>query len=149
MQYKHLLKAGATVLGTTLALAVPVTAASAAPKAQEAAAPPTVSVSVVGRTTTLLKPTSVQVKPGWITRGGGKCVATTAQGALNLATKGDWQGSWSAKYHEYFITGILGLTESSSKYYWELLVNGKAASSGACDTKLKTGDKVVFKVVKG
>ena len=78
----------------------------------------------------------------------GKCSATSAQGALNVATHGNWKGTWSSTYHEYFITGILGDNETGKKAYWGLYVNGKAASKGACDVKLKNGDKVLFKVTK-
>ena len=81
-------------------------------------------------------------------RAAGKCSATSAQGALNVATHGNWKGKWYSSYHEYFITGILGDNETSKKYYWGLYVNGKLASKGACDIKLKSGDKLLFKVTK-
>ena len=73
---------------------------------------------------------------------------TSAQGALNVATHGNWKGKWYSSYHEYFITGILGDNETSKKYYWGLYVNGKPASKGACEIKLKSGDKLLFKVTK-
>ncbi len=141
---KHAIKAGAAALGMVAAVAV-------APAAAFAAAPK-VTVTVQGKTRTLLPAASVQTSTGWITRGGaptGKCPADSAQGALNVATKGRWQGKWYASYHEYYITGILGDKETSKKYYWALYVNGKSSSKGACDVKLKSGDKVLFKVVKG
>jgi Domain of unknown function (DUF4430) len=144
MQLRHAIKAGAVALGTAAALAV-------APGAAFAAAPK-VTVTVQDRTKTLLPTASVQTSSGWLTRGGaptGKCPADSAQGALNVATKGRWQGKWYTSYHEYYITGILGDSQTSKKYYWALYVNGKSSSKGACDVKLKSGDKVVFKVVKG
>ena len=143
MQKKHVLKTGLAGLAAAVALA-------AAPIAS-ATAPPTVTVSVVGKTKTLLATKTVHTKAGSITRGGvaaGKCPATSAQGALNVATHGNWKGSWYASYHEYFITGILGDNETSKKYYWGLYVNGKLASKGACEIKLKSGDKLLFKVTK-
>ena len=144
------IRAGAAALGTSLALVTAQVATAAVPHATAAAAPK-VTVTVQGRTKTLLAATTVQPKSGWITRGGapaGKCPADSAQGALNVATHGNWKGSWSASYHEYYITGILGDNETSKKYYWGFYVNGKAASKGACDVKLKAGDKLLFKVTK-
>jgi hypothetical protein len=143
MQKNHVFRTGFAGLAVAIALV-------AAPIAS-AAATPTVTVSVVGKTKTLLATKTVHTKSGSITRGGvapGKCPATSAQGALNVATHGNWKGSWYASYREYFITGILGDTETSKKYYWGLYVNGKLASKGACDIKLKSGDKLLFKVTK-
>jgi hypothetical protein len=143
MQKKHVLRTGLAGLAAAMALA-------AAPIAS-ATAPPTVTVTVIGKTKTLLAAKTVHTRSGSITRGGvaaGKCPATSAQGALNVATHGNWKGSWYASYHEYFITGILGDNETSKKYYWGLYLNGKPTSKGACLIKLKSGDKLLFKVTK-
>jgi hypothetical protein len=132
------------------ALAVGVAALAIVPAAM-AASKTTVTVTVQGKTKTLLPATSVTVSPGSVTKGGvaaGKCSSETAQGALNVATHGHWSGSWDSSYKEYFITAILGDSETGKKYYWGLYVNGKAASKGACDIKLKSGDKILFKVTK-
>jgi hypothetical protein len=153
MHKNKAITAGAAALGMTLALATAqvATATAAAPHASAAAAPK-VTITIQGRTKTLLATKTVQTTSGWITRGGaptGKCSAESAQGALNVATHGDWKGKWYASYHEYLITGILGDNETTKKYYWGFYVNGKSASKGACDVELKTGDKLIFKVVKG
>ncbi len=116
-----------------------------------AAAPETVTVQVQGKSKTLLAATSVTVATGSITKGGapaGKCPDDSAQGALNVATHGHWSGKWYASYDEYYITAILGTSETGKKYYWGLYVNGALASKGACDVKLKSGDKILFKVTK-
>jgi hypothetical protein len=116
-----------------------------------AAAPTNVTVQVQGQSKVLLASTKVTVGSGSITRGGapaGKCPDDSAQGALNVATHGDWSGKWYSSYKEYFITAILGSSETGKKYYWGLYVNGKATSKGACDVKLKAGDKILFKVTK-
>jgi len=115
------------------------------------AAAPTVTVQVQGKGKTLLAATSVSPSSGSITKGGapaGKCPDDSAQGALNVATHGHWSGKWYASYKEYYITAILGTSETGKKYYWGLYVNGALASKGACDVKLKAGDKIVFKVTK-
>lgn len=151
MQKNHVIKTGVATLATALALVSAQAATAAAPRASATAAPK-VTVTVKGRTKTLLATRTVQTATGWITRGGaprGKCPADSAQGALNVATRGSWKGTWSSSYDEYYITGILGDTESGKKYYWGIYVNGKAASKGACEIKLKSGDKLLFKVTKG
>ncbi len=150
MHGNQAIRAGAAALGMTLALATAQVATAAAPHTSAMGAPK-VTITIKGRTKTLLAATTVQPKAGWITRGGvatGKCPADSAQGALNVATHGNWKGKWYSSYEEYLITGILGDNETTKKYYWGLYVNGKAASKGACDIKLKAGEKLVFKVTK-
>jgi hypothetical protein len=153
MHKNKAITAGAAALGMTLALATAqvATATAAAPHAS-AAAEPKVTVTIQGRTKRLLNPESVTAPTGSITNGGvaaGKCPGDSAQGALQVATLGNWKGKWYASYHEYYITAILGDSETTKKYYWALYVNGKSSSKGACDVKLKNGDKLLFKVVKG
>ena len=135
------------------ALAAAVAALVMVPAALAAA--PTVTVQVQGQGQgqgkTLLAATSVTPSSGSITKGGapaGKCPDDSAQGALDVATHSRWSGKWYASYKEYLITSILGTSETGKKYYWGLYVNGKPASKGACDVKLKAGDKIVFKVTK-
>lgn len=140
---------GAVTVGAGASLALAGSSQAASKAATKAA--PKVTVTVVGRTRTLLAATPVQPKAGWITRGGapvGKCPDDSAQGALNVATHGHWTGSWYASYHEYYITGILGESQTGKKYYWGLYVNGRLASAGACDITLKAGEKLLFKVTK-
>ena len=150
MHRNNAIKAGVAALGTALTLATAQVANAFAPHTRAMAAPK-VSITIQGRTKTLLATKTVQTKSGWITRDGapsGRCSAESAQGALNLATHGDWKGKWYSSYHEYFITGILGDNETTKKYYWAFYVNGKASSKGACDVMLKAGDRLLFKVVK-
>jgi hypothetical protein len=151
MQNNQVIKAGVATLGTALALAT-AQVATAATARSAAVAGPKVSITIQGKTKTLLATETVQGRSGSITRGGapsGKCPADSAQGALNVATHGKWAGKWYSSYNEYFITGILGDSETTKKYYWGLYVNGKASSKGACEIKLKSGDKLLFKVTKG
>jgi Zn-dependent alcohol dehydrogenase len=152
MHKNKAITAGAAALGMTLALATAQVATAAAPHATAAAAGQKVTVTIQGRTKTLLNAEKFTTPTGSITNGGvavGKCPGDTAQGALQVATLGNWKGKWYASYHEYYITAILGDSETTKKYYWALYVNGKSSSKGACDVKVKTGDKLLFKVVKG
>ena len=47
-----------------------------------------------------------------------------------------------------FLTSILGVKPTGSDY-WGVYVNGKLASTGACGIKLRSGEKLLFKVTKG
>jgi hypothetical protein len=123
----------------------------AMPAAALAATGPAVTVRVEGLTRTLLSPTVIHTHSGSITKYGaptGKCSAESAQGALDVATRQKWSGSWSATYQEYEILSILGETHSfSSKYYWEIFANNVAASAGACELKLHRGEQLLFAAV--
>jgi hypothetical protein len=140
MQKHQYIAAGTVVLaGLT---AAPALAAATGPK---------VDFRVEGLTTTLV-PTETVITPGSgsITKGGikpGACPADSAQGTLNVGTRGHWTGPWYASYGEYEITGISGATLNSKQDYWEIFVNNVAATAGACDLKLKAGDQLLFAAV--
>jgi hypothetical protein len=138
-----MIASGAAVLACSIA-------AAAAPAAVAGASLPKVTVRIEGKAQTLLAATTVQTRSGSITKGGaptGACPASSAQGALNVATKGNWSGSWSTTYKEYFVTKILGDKESGTKDYWEIFVDNVAASAGACDIQLHSGEQLLFAVV--
>jgi hypothetical protein len=112
---------------------------------------PTVTVQVKSTNKTLLKPTVAHGEKGSITKGGtpkGKCPGSSAAGALNAATHGKWTGKYYASVPGIFVTSILGVKPSSSSSFWELVVNGKPASKGICDVKLRAGEKLLFKIAK-
>jgi hypothetical protein len=110
-----------------------------------------VKVTIKTLTKTLLGPTREHGKPGSITKGGaprGKCPGNSAAGALDVATHGRWTAKYYSKYNDVFIKSILGAKPPSKKYFWEILVNGKPASTGACEIKLRPGLRLVFKIAK-
>lgn len=112
---------------------------------------PKVTIRIEGTKKTLLLPSSVRGRSGYITRFGApshKCPGQTAQGALDVATHGDWKGTWYSSYNEYFITSILGETPSGHDY-WGIFVNGRATTKGACDLRLRAGEQLVFAVTNG
>jgi Domain of unknown function (DUF4430) len=114
------------------------------------AAGTTVTVRIEGLQRTLLSASTVTTRAGSITKAGaakGKCPATSAQGALDVATHHDWRGTWYASYGEYLITSILGESYGSkSSDYWSVWVDDRFAQIGACDIKLHRGDQVLFAV---
>jgi Domain of unknown function (DUF4430) len=106
-----------------------------------AGTPAKVSVRVEGATSTLLPLTTVTTTTT-ATPAPGNCPGTTAAGALQLATEGNWD-------HEAFIQTILGETHEwtvSDPRYWAFWINDKYASEGACTTQLAEGDRVLFLV---
>jgi hypothetical protein len=127
-----------------------VLALTASGAALAAGSGPAVSVQVKSTTKTLLKPTTVHGETGSVTKGGtpkGKCPGSSAAGALDAATHGKWTAKWYAKYNDIFVTSILGVKPTGTQF-WEILVNGKAASTGACEIKLHAGEKLQFKIAK-
>jgi hypothetical protein len=113
----------------------------------------TVTVRVEGLKRTLLAPKVVTTHAGWITKYGapnGDCPASSAQGALDVATRHRWVGTWSTQYGpEYEITSILGETHAFAlhKPFWEIFVDHVAASAGACELKLHRSEQVLFAAV--
>ncbi len=135
------------VLSSTVALgcavAVPVALGSTA------SAGPAVTVQFKTLTKTLLGPKKVHGEKGWITKGGtprGKCSGDSAAGALDAATRGKWAGKYFASVGGIFVTSILGVRPSGSDY-WGLYVNGKSSSLGACQVKLRAGERLLFKII--
>lgn len=111
---------------------------------------PTVTVQVKSLKQTLLRPTVVRGRTGWITKGGtprGKCSAASAAGALDAATHGRWTGQYYASVAGIFVSSILGV-KPSKPYYWSVFVNGRSSSTGICAIKLHRGQKLLFKLVK-
>jgi hypothetical protein len=111
---------------------------------------PAVSVQIKSLNKTLLAPTTAHGQSGWITKGGtpkGKCPGNTAAGALNAATHGKWTGTYYSSVPGIFVNSILGVKPTGSDY-WNVYVNGKSSSKGICDIKLKSGEKLLFKVIK-
>ena len=127
--------------GATLALAV------ASPVALGAGS--RVTVRVEGKKRTLLETKSVHTGGGFLTRNGapsGACSANSGAGALDVATKHRWVGSWSKSFNDFLIKSIFGESESSAKFYWGIWVNNRYATSGACGVKLNRGDQLLFAV---
>ena len=134
----------------TALLGAVVLALAASSVALAAGSGPAVTVQIKTLTKTLLHATGVHGENGSVTKGGtpkGKCPGNSAAGALDAATHGKWAGKYSAKYHEIFVTSILGVKPSGTDF-WEIVVNGKPASTGACEIKLHPGQKLLFKIAK-
>jgi hypothetical protein len=114
------------------------------------AAGTSVSVRVEGLKRTLLPATTVRTHSGSVQKGGapsGACQASTAAGALDVATKNKWNGTYSASSGLGIeITQILGERHvySPHGYYWSIFVDNRFATAGICGLKLHTGEQLLF-----
>ncbi len=120
------------------------------PSAVVRAAGTSVSVRVEGKTRTLLAATVVHTRAGSITKGGtppGACPATSAAGALDVATHHRWNGSYGT--YGLSVTSILGETHpiAPPRYYWSIWVNNRYAPAGVCGLKLHRGEQLLFAAV--
>ncbi len=122
-------------LSLIAALIVSALVAQAAIAASEA-----VFVRVEGGGTTLLPQTLVDTSSAPTVRGH-LCPGSSAAGALTIATDGDWAGKFEqgSGYADFFVNGILGERPTGNDF-WTLWVNGRTASTGACETPLHPGD---------
>ena len=117
-----------------------------------ASGPATVTVRVEGLTETKLPPTQETTTTTPVVKDGNSehsCPGTSAAGALQLATGGDWGGPWSSKYKQYEIFSIEGEKHifeegAAANYYWAFWLDEKEASQGACAEELQPGDRVLF-----
>jgi hypothetical protein len=105
-----------------------------------------VTVRVEGGTQTLVPRTTVTTnstpvgKPGQPT-----CAGTSAMGALDQATGGDWAGPFDAGFQTYTIETIKGETHNSaSSAYWPFWINYTYASVGVCQQPVQDGDELLF-----
>ncbi|WP_028063403.1 DUF4430 domain-containing protein [Solirubrobacter soli] len=106
------------------------------------AAPANVTVRVEGATTTRVETTRVLTTTAPVSRAGHDCSGTSAGGALDKATAGDWDaGYFDGLGH--FIKTIKGETPSGDDY-WSVWVNHKSSMVGACAFELQEGDDVLF-----
>ncbi len=127
-----------------------VMAVAASGVALAAGSGPAVTVQIKSLNKTLLKPTTEHGQKGWITKGGtpqGKCPGASAAGTLNAATHGKWAAKYYSSFGDIFVTSILGVKPTGSDS-WAIYVNGKPAKTGACGIKLRSGEKLLFKVIK-
>ncbi|HEV3319402.1 MAG TPA: hypothetical protein VG053_06675 [Solirubrobacteraceae bacterium] len=131
-----------------LALVVVCLALSGLVSAAQAAGPATVTVRVEGSAATLLPPTQVTTTTEPVVKDGNpahSCPGTSALGALQLATGGNWSGPWEASFGQYEIFSIEGESHPfSGGAFWELWVNHVSSEVGACEAQLAAGEEVLF-----
>jgi hypothetical protein len=112
-----------------------------------AAGPATVTVRVEGPTETLVNPTQVLTTTAPVVKDGNQadsCTGTSAAGALQLATKGNWDGNWFSGLG-YSVETIEGQSfPFTQPFYWSFWLDGKPATTGICEAELSSGDSILF-----
>ncbi|HEY1690224.1 MAG TPA: DUF4430 domain-containing protein [Solirubrobacteraceae bacterium] len=133
-------------LGIKAPLALVIAGMALAIAPMQALANTTASVSVEGRSSTLLSPTTVEVGNGSSEAKGFKgesmpysCPNNTAYEAIEEAVKGDWDRS-------IFVETLMGetLTWEPREEYWIFYYNNNYAEYGVCAQALKNGDTVLM-----
>jgi len=114
--------------------------AAAAP----AAAPAPVTFRAEGQAQTRVPLTHLTTRAGTFTKDGNSCSATSAGGALEQATRGNWSGTYSSSFKDFLVQTIVGETHSGDPDFWTLWVNNKFSQTGLCSTELQPGDDVLF-----
>jgi hypothetical protein len=120
--------------------------ASMTPAVALAAGPADVTVRVEGTTDTLLPRSAVHTTTTPVVKDGDSshsCTGTSAAGALEVATAGNWSGTWFDGFG-YSVEVILGESHVfGSGHYWGEFVNG-AFGNGICPDELAPGDELLL-----
>ena len=113
-----------------------------------AAGPADVTVRIEGAASTLREQAPVRTTLTPVNKSGNpgeECSGTSAAGALEQATGGNWAGSYSS--FGYSVDRIFGESYpfgNANGDFWSFWVNNKQASSGVCGVELQQGDDVLF-----
>lgn len=115
-----------------------------------------VTVRVEGQSETLLAPTQVTTTTEPVVKDGKAedfCPGTSALGALQIATGGNWGGKWfggglkEGKFEGlgYSIETIEGESHAfGSGFFWEMWVNHESSEKGACEAEPGNDAEVLF-----
>jgi hypothetical protein len=131
---------------TGLAAGVVTAVLAAAPAV--AAGPANVTVRAEGLSNTAIARTAVTTTTTPVVKDGNpahSCTGTSAAGALEQASGGDWGATWFDGFG-YGVDRIRGESSNSASTYWALWVNYRYSQTGVCDTELQPGDDVLFAI---
>ena len=113
------------------------------------AAPSNVTIRIEGGGRTLLEQTAVRTTATPVNKSGQpgqECTGSSAAGALEVATNGDWGGNWFGGSLGYSVERIFAESHpfnDPNGDFWSEWVNNRAGQ-GACVDELQEGDEVVF-----
>jgi hypothetical protein len=110
------------------------------------AAPGRVAVRIEGDAQTLLPRTVVTTTDGPVGKPGQpSCDGTSALGALDRATGGDWAGPYDDGFQTYSLETLKGETHAAStSSYWAFWINYSYANAGVCGQPVQQGDDLLF-----
>jgi hypothetical protein len=112
-----------------------------------AAGQATVNLRAEGATSTVVPRTAVTTTTAPVIKdGSNSCTGTSAAGALERATAGDWGGTWFGAGLGYGVDRILAETPNPSTSYWTFWLNYRYSDTGVCGAELQAGDDVLLYV---
>jgi hypothetical protein len=134
-----------------LALGAAILSLSLFASVAQAAGPATVTVRVEGVNQTLVGPTEITTTTTPVVRDGNaehSCPGTSALGALQLATAGNWNGTWF-KGLGYSVETIAGEThafeeQAPANFFWSYWLDNKPSSTGVCEGELEAGQSILL-----
>ena len=113
-----------------------------------AAGPADVTIRVEGAERTLVPQTAVTTTTQPVNKSGKEgesCTGTSAAGALEIATGGDWSGSWFGAGFGYSVERVKGETHAfPSPTYYSVWLNNRESQVGVCGIELQPGDEVLI-----
>ena len=110
-----------------------------------AATPGNVTVRVEGAAQTLVPLTTVTTTTEPAGKDGKNCTGTSALGALDRASAGDWSGTYFDSFSSWFVETIKAETHASAEAgFWALWVNDVHSDLGLCGAELQEGDAVLI-----
>jgi hypothetical protein len=132
----------------SIGLAAAVLALAAVPAVPAVAAgPASVTVRVEGDADTLVARTALTTTTAPVNKdgtAGHDCTGTSAAGALEQASAGNWSGAYSAGLG-YSVGAVKGETHAfGSGAFWGFFLNDQLASNGICGIELQAGDSVLL-----
>jgi hypothetical protein len=111
-----------------------------------AAGPANVHIRAEGMSGTVLPRAAVTTTTATVNKdgqAGHDCSGTSAAGALERATAGDWGGTWFNGLG-YGVDRVRAVSSDPASQYWTLWVNYKYSDLGICDAVLQTADDVLL-----
>ena len=128
-----------------IGLAAVILALGAVPAA--AAGPASVTVRVEGDADTLVARTALTTTTAPVNKdgmAGHDCTGTSAAGALEQGSAGNWSGAYSPGLG-YSVGAVKGETHAfGSGQFWGFFLNDQLASNGICGIELQAGDNVLL-----
>jgi hypothetical protein len=106
-----------------------------------------VQIRVEGTSATIVPRTALTTTTATVNKdgqAGHDCTGTSAAGALELATAGDWTGTWFGGGLGYGVSTVKGVVPDPASQYWALWQNWRYSDSGICGAELQTGDDVLL-----
>jgi hypothetical protein len=105
-----------------------------------------VTVRVEGDGATLVQRTALTTTTTPVNKDGTHaCTGTSAAGALEQATAGDWAGVWDPSFNTYSVDTVKGESHPfNSGEFWSIFLNNVPAPAGICGFELQTGDQLLL-----